>query len=319
MNSVNSFVSSHKPQIGALIQGLSGSMASLVAHSFVYPLQKMSTRMQVEGANAEEYSTLPQAIKHTVQEEGFGSLFSGAGQSWLTNAAEQGLYNYWYQRLRDHYGVQDKAINNWRNFLISLAAAAITTLFLNPFWVINTRTETNKAPSLDGPAQSFFPTLKRTITEEGIVSLYSGLVPALMLTLNPAIHYTTFERLKSLLASILLRRKGKTPTTSKVNHFAFSLTQLFLLGVASKAIATFLTYPLMVIRSRMQVGNQGFAEVVRQIKQEEGICGFFKGLDAKIWFSVLNAGLVMMLQDRIADLVSRILHSIVWRKNMLRR
>jgi adenine nucleotide transporter 17 len=268
---------------------------------------------------------MSQAVKHVVQEEGFSGLFSGFPSNWLASAAERGVYYYWYQRLRDHYGVSDPSPNLWKNFLISFAAAAITVFFINPIWVVNTRQSTNKSPvtgtsKLVEPEapQGFFPTLKRTILDEGIFSLYSGLPAALALAINPAIQYTCFELFKHFLAQYLLQKKGKSTTNNKVSHYSFTLSQLFLLGVASKAVATILTYPLMVIRSRMQVSNQSFMEIMRQIYHEDGFSGFFRGLDAKMLFSILNAGLLMMLQDRIADFLSGLLHSIVLRKNMLK-
>lgn len=325
MNSVNSFVASHKNQISALIQGFSGSAASLAAYSLVYPFHKISTRMQVEGTNSDAYGSMTQAVKHVVHEEGFGGLFSGFGPNWLASAAERGVYYYWYQRLRDHYGIQDQNPNVWRNFLISLAAAAITVFFINPIWVVNTRQSTNKSPVtgtsklVDPEApQGFFPTLKRTIVDEGIFSLYSGLFPALALAINPAIQYTSFELFKHYLAAYLLKKKGKSASDDKLSRFSFDLSQLFLLGVASKSIATIITYPLMVIRSRMQVSNQSFSEVMSQIYHEDGLTGFYRGLDAKILFSVLNAGLLMMLQDRISDYLSSLLHSIILRKNVVK-
>eukprot|EP01097_Dermamoeba_algensis_P002130 TRINITY_DN1848_c0_g1_i1.p1 TRINITY_DN1848_c0_g1~~TRINITY_DN1848_c0_g1_i1.p1 ORF type:complete len:327 (-),score=42.79 TRINITY_DN1848_c0_g1_i1:164-1144(-) len=325
MNSLNSFVASHKSQISALIQGLSGSAASLAAYSVVYPLHKISTRMQVEGTTSDVYGSMTQAVKHVVHEEGFGGLFSGFGPNWLASAAERGVYYYWYQRLRDYYGIHDQNPNIWKNFLVSMAAAAITAFFLNPIWVVNTRQSTNKSPvtgtsKIVDPevSQGFFPTLKRTIVDEGIMSLYSGLFPALALAINPAIQYTCFELFKHYLAIYLLKKKGKTATNDKLTRYSFDLSELFLLGVASKSIATVLTYPLMVIRSRMQVGKQSFSEVISQIYHEDGFSGFFRGLDAKILFSILNAGLLMMLQDRIADFLSRLLHSIILRKTTLK-
>jgi adenine nucleotide transporter 17 len=282
--------------------------------------------MQVEGGTSDAYGSMTQAVNQVVQEEGIGGLFSGFGPNWLASAAERGVYYYWYQRLRDYFGVQEQSPNLWRNFLVSMAAAAITVFFINPFWVVNTRQATNKSPitgtsKLVEPeaSQGFFPTLKRTVVDEGILSLYSGLFPALGLAINPAIQYTSFELFKHFLATYLLKQKGKTPTSYKLSRYPFDLWHLFLLGVASKTAATILTYPLMIIRSRMQVSKQSFMEVMRQIYKEDGLTGFFRGLDARILFSVLNAGLLMMLQDRIADFLSRLLHNLILHRNTLKQ
>lgn len=73
-------------------------------------------------------------------------------------------------------------------------------------------------------------TILKIINEDGIKSFWQGVVPALILVINPIIQYTTFEQMKS-----------------KIERSGIRLGNLhyFLLGAISKLIATGSTYPYM--------------------------------------------------------------------------
>jgi len=73
----------------------------------------------------------------------------------------------------------------------------------------------------------------------GVGSLWSSLIPSLLLTSNPAIHYMIYERIK---------RKLSTRQLSALNFF--------LIAALSKTIATVITYPLQLIQTKMRVIEQ---------------------------------------------------------------
>lgn len=61
------------------------------------------------------------------------------------------------------------------------------------------------------------------------ILMYKGVIPALVLVINPIIQYTAFEKLKES------REKVKILTT----------IDFFILGALSKLLATSITYPYM--------------------------------------------------------------------------
>lgn len=112
---------------------------------------------------------------------------------------------------------------------------AATSLSTNPIWVINTRQTVKKSSMEEGssakPApSSFFATAKAIIKEEGFQGFFRGIIPALILVVNPIIQYTVFEQLKAKLS------ETKAALTS---------LDFFLLGAISKLAATGSTYPYM--------------------------------------------------------------------------
>ena len=80
----------------------------------------------------------------------------------------------------------------------------------------------------------------RIIREEGIKTIYSGLLPSLLLTSHAAIQFVIYEYLKQL----------------EVKHdIAIGYKTGLCCGAISKFCASLITYPLQVFRSRMQQLN----------------------------------------------------------------
>ena len=72
-------------------------------------------------------------------------------------------------------------------------------------------------------------TILKIINEDGFKSFWQGVVPALILVINPIIQYTVFEQIKARIEKI-----------KKLGNLDF-----FLLGAIGKLVATGSTYPYM--------------------------------------------------------------------------
>lgn len=153
-------------------------------------------------------------------------------------------------------------------------AGSATVLITNPIWVVNTRMTARKSESeeqvLPGakPAKSpsTIGTLLSLIRDEGPARLFAGVMPALVLVINPILQYTVYEQLKNTLE----KRRRITPTDA------------FYLGALGKLLATSITYPYITVKSRMHVaGKDGPKEdmftTFRRIIREEGYAGLYGG------------------------------------------
>ena len=85
---------------------------------------------------------------------------------------------------------------------------------------------------------SFFGVAKEIIEEEGVTGLWLGIKPGLVLTVNPAITYGAYERVKSLL--LLAQESAKGPVKGGLK---LSPWTSFLIGALSKTLATVVRFP----------------------------------------------------------------------------
>ena len=116
-----------------------------------------------------------------------------------------------------------------------------------------------------------------------------------MLVANPAVQYALFEwatqratRAKSARAARAALRSGRPSPASAAARL--SALEVFALGAAAKVGATAVTYPVLVVKSRLQARTAhtaaearygGALDAVRRIAREEGAAGFFAGLGDK--------------------------------------
>lgn len=118
---------------------------------------------------------------------------------------------------------------------------------------------------------SFLGVARDILREDGITGLWRGLRPSLVLTVNPAITYGMFERVKTLV--LASTSDGKmTPMRS------------FLIGILSKSLATVVTFPYILAKVRVQSSHEKLKALPFLIKvlQEQGLSGWYQGMQAQI-------------------------------------
>lgn len=93
-----------------------------------------------------------------------------------------------------------------------------------------TKGESTSSTKVSADPDSFLNVAKEIIDEEGVTGLWLGIKPGLVLTVNPAITYGVFERVKSLLT--MAQSSGK-----------LSPWMSFLIGALSKTLATVVSSP----------------------------------------------------------------------------
>ena len=183
-------------------------------------------------------------------------------------------------------------------------AGSATVLITNPIWVVNTRMTARQADSSSSELPTFatvshkpvrkpssFATLMALLKMEGPVALFAGVLPALVLVINPVLQYTMFEQLKDMIE----KRRRLTPRDA------------FFLGAAGKLLATSITYPYITVKSRMHVASKeearkGIMHSLKRIMTEEGWSGLYKGIVPKITQSVITAAFLFAFKDALYDL-----------------
>ena len=92
---------------------------------------------------------------------------------------------------------------------------------------------------------------KEVYDTSGVAGFYGGLSASLIMVANPALQFAFYETLRQKQ-----QRSSSSSSSSSNNNSAISALEAFVLGATAKIGATLATYPMLVIKSRLQVGRE---------------------------------------------------------------
>lgn len=86
---------------------------------------------------------------------------------------------------------------------------------------------------------------------------------------------------------------------------SLSSIQYFLVGAIAKAIATFITYPIQVVKSRTQAHKHSAdtLHTVLHMWRQEGIASFYHGMNAKMSQTVLNSAFMFAVYEKLVRFI----------------
>ncbi|PKI39597.1 peroxisomal nicotinamide adenine dinucleotide carrier [Punica granatum] len=313
----------------ALINGLAGAGGGIIAQLITYPLQTVNTRQQTERDLKKEkrkigpVEQMCQVVKH----EGWERLYGGLTPSLVGTAASQGVYYYFYQIFRKkaelaaierkQKGVGDGTVGMFSSLVVAALSGCVNVLLTNPIWVVVTRMQTHTQASkkvhsdceplpeaavlatIEPPPYGTGHAIQEVYDEAGVRGFWKGVFPTLIMVSNPSIQFMLYE---TMLKKLRKRRalNGKNDVTA---------LEIFLLGALAKLGATVVTYPLLVVKSRLQAKQvttgdkrhhyKGTLDAILKMIQYEGLSGFYKGMSTKIVQSVLAAAVLFMVKEEL--------------------
>ncbi|XP_021664956.2 peroxisomal nicotinamide adenine dinucleotide carrier isoform X3 [Hevea brasiliensis] len=285
----------------ALINGLAGAGGGIIAQLLTYPLQTVNTRQQTERDPKKEKRKLGtiEQISQVVKHEGWERLYGGLMPSLAGTAASQGVYYYFYQIFRDRAeaiaferkrkGFGDGTVGMFSSLVVAALSGCVNVLLTNPIWVVVARMQ-----------------IQEVYDEAGVCGFWKGVFPTLIMQFaqqvsNPSIQFMLYE--------IMLKKLKKQRALSKKGGNRVTALEIFLLGALAKLGATVVTYPLLVVKSRLQVKQlktvdkkhhyEGTLDAILKMIQYEGFYGFYKGMSTKIAQSVLAAAVLFMVKEEL--------------------
>jgi solute carrier family 25 (mitochondrial folate transporter), member 32 len=236
MESKEKFSSS---DIAPLVAGLVGGAVSTI---LLYPLDLIKVRLQVNetsGCRLSSFTVMNTILKH----EGILGLYQGLSPAIVGSAVSWGGYLFfyegikkWYRHQKDPNNASNKVyLSATENFVSACSSGAILVGLTNPIWLIKTRmqlqlTQASIATGAKKPYISMFDAFRTIVREEGVVALYKGAIPALVLTSHGGVQFVVYEYLKN---SINLSNVERDPSFSVMQRFRRSFSFL-MLGATSK-------------------------------------------------------------------------------------
>jgi len=279
----------------------------MVAVAILQPLDVSKTIVQADYARvarnpacAARPSNFAAAIATVARTDGVGALWRGVAPSMIRVGIGQAMY----------FGMLDNVASTMRRAkarasgrsgqgegeamgAAGLAAAGAVTrmlaaVILNPINVVKTRME------FSGPSgkryKSTLHALGCVTRQEGLRGLSSGLLPTFVRDAPySGIYLMLYERARKLVASALPEHAETPPVR-------------FLTGASCSAMATLITHPPDVIRTRLQLeratgSTRGIAAVVTKLVREEGLSAFYLGAAPRCLKRAMQMGVTWMLVE----------------------
>lgn len=180
------------------------------------------------------------------------------------------------------------------SFAQNTIAAFITAIITNPLYVINTRMAS--LPS-DNKINNF-DMINLIFNNEGAKGFFKGLLPSLILIINPIIQFTIYDSLERLF-------KGQHP------HKNLKNMEIVIMSFVSKFITTVVTYPITTFKtikmsnshSSTSNKNISFFDILRK----HGLMSLYKGFLSKIIGSEVNSIIMMLTFENTRQIIKNIL------------
>ena len=186
-------------------------------------------------------------------------------------------------------------------------AGIVTNILTIPIDTVSMNLQISKSTKRMG----IFEITRKIYEEHGVAKFWNGLLPACILTVNPAINVALFENIK---ARYLLKY-------ARENKMQLSAFEAFVLGTVSKGAATVITYPMIRLKTLLLKANEdnnedfettkkvgtdvrkkkatSVVDVIKVVLEREGISGFYRGMYVQLLRSTSGSGLMFMVREAL--------------------
>lgn len=294
----------------------SGAIAGAVAKTVVAPADRVKIIYQVDAAKEFSFNSALRTARHIIQNEGIYALWRGNGVQMIRVMPYAGfsflafpkydayLNSFMSGGLPSTMGIDPIAhedrLRIFSRFCAGAAAGATATTMTYPLDMLRARFAANAKATVSDVAA--------LIRQRGFLGLYSGLSPTLIgIVPYGGISFATFETLKSMhLKSERNRaqKNGEQPPTAATLPVT---VRLFYGGMAG-LLAQSITYPLDVVRRRVQVlGQSGVStrQALIDIARTEGLRGLYKGLTMNWAKGPLSVAVSFAVNDWIKSRIAQ--------------
>jgi solute carrier family 25 (mitochondrial folate transporter), member 32 len=303
------------PRYAHAIAGAGGGLATVLA---LHPVDTLKTRLQSDAASRRIGAL--RVMRGIVLLEGPRALYRGSIPAMVGSVASWAFYMHWFHSVR---GVISSRLagappSAGTDFLAGTSAGLLTALGTNPIWVVKVRLQLQRGPAVhQGLAAAAGSTgtaytgmlhgFRCILRDEGVTGLYKGLGPSLWLVSHGAIQFTLYEQFKTALVS-LSSNSSSRPDEDGASSSGTSVRDSLLASTASKLVAAAATYPLQLVRTRMQERGAGgdrygtFFAGFSRVLRIEGPRGFYRGFAANVARVLPQSAVTFVTYEQIMNL-----------------
>ena len=346
-------MSGHRDASSALESALVGCFGGLFATFCVYPLDLVKSRVSghVKSAGDADDTTWRDVLRGIVREKGLAGLYEGMGGRAAQCFVEDFVFFWWFASVKSAVAARVKRREGRARpltILESLLAGAVAGVINNactiPFDVVATNRQIASAStsreSTTSASRAYLDTIRDVRAKGGLRAFWSGMAPSCLLVVNPAVNFAAFDRLKTTYNRAKARAGARGRSRVAMSDIEAATTPLgpleaFLIGAASKAIATTITFPLIRAKVLMmrRAGSSrdrdsgsrskanaksrarededededgdvraqanAFFEVWGDIVRAEGVAGLYRGLGVQLSRSAVAAAIMFATRERL--------------------
>ncbi|NWQ69412.1 SCMC1 protein, partial [Neopipo cinnamomea] len=251
-------------------QLLAGGVAGAVSRTGTAPLDRLKVMMQVHGSKSNKIN-IASGFKQMLKEGGVRSLWRGNGVNVVKIAPETAIKFWAYEQYKKILTRDDGKLGTVERFVSGSLAGATAQTSIYPMEVLKTRLAVGKTGQYSG----MFDCAKKILKREGLKAFYKGYIPNILGIIPYAgIDLAVYELLKS----------------TWLEHYASSSANpgVFVLlgcGTASSTCGQLASYPLALIRTRMQAQASvegapqlNMVGLFQRIIATEGLRGLYRGI-----------------------------------------
>ncbi|KAJ6721178.1 NICOTINAMIDE ADENINE DINUCLEOTIDE TRANSPORTER 1 CHLOROPLASTIC [Salix viminalis] len=267
-----------------------GASAGAIAATFMCPLDVIKTRLQVLGLppnSGQGGSIIISSAQHIARTEGIKGFYRGLSPTIMALLPNWAVFFTVYDQLKGVLSNEngDSQLSVGAN-MVAAAGAGSCHIHCNKSFVGCE----NETPDARNEARS---------------GLYSGILPSLAGISHVAIQFPAYEKIKCYMA-----KKGNT-TADNLSPGDFAIA-----SSVSKVLASVLTYPHEVVRSRLQEQGHlrnsgthyaGVVDCIKKVFQKEGFRGFYRGCATNLMRTTPSAVITFTSYEMIHEFLERIL------------
>lgn len=270
---------------------LAGGVAGSISSTLTCPLEVVKTKLQ--GSSMFAPTAL---VRQIFERDGLGGFFRGLPPTLAGILPARSTY-FWAYSTSKKWLVERFSESPLVHIASAVIAGVVSNTVTNPIWMVKTRLQLSA-----GEAHAYTGyrnVVSRIFKEEGPGGFFRGLSASYWGVTEGAIHFVIYERLKKLVQE---RKQGTDQDTGHATKL-----ELFGAAAVSKLVASALTYPHEVVRTRMRIPPgpnalpkyRTMIQSLRLIGQEEGIKGLYGGMGAHLLRVVPNAALMFVTYETV--------------------
>ncbi|KAF2146214.1 uncharacterized protein K452DRAFT_315437 [Aplosporella prunicola CBS 121167] len=236
--------------------------------------------------------------------EGYRALFKGLGPNLVGVVPARAINFYTYgngKRVISTY-LNNGQEGAWVHLCAAACAGIVTGTATNPIWLVKTRLQLDKSHASEVGGRQYKNALDCTlqvVRKEGIKGLYKGLSASYLGVTESTLQWVLYEQMKMSLAA----RQERLDISGRQHTFwdkVVSWTGGLGAAGSAKFIATILTYPHEVLRTRLRLAPTengrprytGLVQCFRLVAKEEGLVGLYGGLTPHLLRTVPSAAIM---------------------------